>query len=160
MKTKAAVKVFMRWMIRRDLPEVLATDAASFGYPWSDDDFIRELQRRNCIGMVAESRGNGSIVGFMLYDMHKTRLQPIRMAVHPQYRRQGVGCAMCEKLKSKLSTHRRTALTFDLREANLCGQLFLRSQGFKCVGVTRECWPDSGEDAFVFRYDLPSYDEI
>ncbi len=48
------VRVHIRWMIRRDMPEVLAIEATSFEFPWLDDDFVRTLRRRNCIGMVAE----------------------------------------------------------------------------------------------------------
>ena len=48
------VNVHIRWMIRRDMPEVLQIERTSFEYPWSEEDFIRCLRQRNCIGMVAE----------------------------------------------------------------------------------------------------------
>ena len=44
----------MRWMIRRDMPDVLKIENANFEFAWSEDDFIRCLRQRNCIGMVAE----------------------------------------------------------------------------------------------------------
>ena len=31
----------IRWMIRRDMPEIVAIEAKSFLYPWSEDEFIR-----------------------------------------------------------------------------------------------------------------------
>ena len=60
-------KVHIRWMIRRDMAEVLAIEADSFEYPWSEDDFIRCLRQRNVIGMVAEL--DDRIVGFMVYEL-------------------------------------------------------------------------------------------
>src|SRR5690348_2779098 len=45
--------VHIRWMIRRDMPEVMRTERASFEYSWTEDDFLRCLRQRNCIGMVA-----------------------------------------------------------------------------------------------------------
>lgn len=48
-------KVNIRWMIRRDLPEVFRVEQESFDYPWSEDDFLRCMRQRNCIGMVSGS---------------------------------------------------------------------------------------------------------
>jgi len=49
---KQRLGVHIRWMIRRDMPEVLDIESGSFEFPWSEEDFIRCLRQRNCIGMV------------------------------------------------------------------------------------------------------------
>src|ERR671912_367951 len=81
----APMPVHIRWMIRRDMPEVLAIEEQSFEFPWSEEDFIRCLRQRNCIGMVAEH--NERVVGFMIYELHKTRLHVLNFAVNASYRR-------------------------------------------------------------------------
>ena len=48
------VPVHIRWMIRRDMAEVLEIERAAFEFPWFEEEFIRCLRQRNCIGMVAE----------------------------------------------------------------------------------------------------------
>ncbi|MEM1305855.1 MAG: ribosomal-protein-alanine N-acetyltransferase RimI, partial [Planctomycetota bacterium] len=48
------LRVHIRWMIRRDMQEVLGIEQESFEFPWLEEDFIRCLRQRNCIGMVAE----------------------------------------------------------------------------------------------------------
>ena len=53
---KQLVRTHIRWMIRRDMPEVLAIEAASFEFPWLEDDFIRCLRQRNCIGHGGRTR--------------------------------------------------------------------------------------------------------
>jgi ribosomal-protein-alanine N-acetyltransferase len=60
-------------MIRRDMPEVLAIEHASFEYPWCEEEFLRVLRQRNCIGMVAEQ--GERIVGFMVYELHRNKIQ-------------------------------------------------------------------------------------
>jgi ribosomal-protein-alanine N-acetyltransferase len=150
---KELLRVHIRWMIRRDMPEVLATEQASFEYAWSEEDFLRCLRQRNCIGMVAEQ--GEKVVGFMIYELHKNKLHILNFAVHPGYRRAGVGIQMVNKLVSKLSSHRRTRITLEVRETNLTAQLFFRSQGFKAVKVLRAYYEDSGEDAFQMQYRLP-----
>ena len=86
---KQEVCVHIRWMIRRDMPEVLDIEAQGFEFPWSEEDFIRCHRQRNCIGMVAEF--DERVVGFMIYELHKNRLHILNFAVHEDYRRQQPG---------------------------------------------------------------------
>ena len=149
---KERLRVHIRWMIRRDMPEVLQAEQESFEFAWTEEDFLRCLRQRNCIGMVAEQ--GEKVVGFMIYELHKTKLHILNFAVHPSYRRSGVGSQMVAKLISKLSSHRRTRITLEVRETNLAAQLFFRAQGFKAVRVLRAFYEDSGEDAFLMQYRL------
>ena len=147
---REVLRVHIRWMIRRDMPEVLQTEQESFTYSWSEEDFLRCLRQRNCIGMVAEC--GERVVGFMIYELHKTKLHILNFAVHPAYRRHGVGAQMVAKLVSKLSSHRRTRITLEVRETNLSAQLFFRKQEFRAIRVLRAYYEDSGEDAFLMQY--------
>lgn len=147
---KEQVRVHIRWMIRRDMPEVLKTETESFEFSWTEEDFLRCLRQRNCIGMVAEQ--SEKVVGFMIYELHKSKLHILNFAVHPAYRRNGVGAQMITKLISKLSGHRRTRITLEVRETNLSAQQFFRAQSFRAVRVLRAYYEDSGEDAYLMQY--------
>ena len=142
----------VRWMIRRDMDEVLGIEQASFPIPWTEEDFLQCLRQRNCIGMIAER--NEQVVGFMIYEMHKEKLHIVNFAVHPSWRRQGVGAAMVKKLVSKLSGHTRYAIDAYIRETNLGALLFGRSQGFIGVRVLRDYYDVVAEDAIVMQYRL------
>lgn len=153
------VCVHIRWMIRRDMPEVLAIENHSFEFPWSEEDFIRCLRQRNCIGMVAEFEER--VVGFMIYELHKTRLHILNFAVRPDYRRRSVGAAMISKLIGKLSLQRRTKILLEVRETNLAAQLFFRRAGFRAVNVLRDFYDDTTEDAYLMQYCYqPSEQEV
>lgn len=160
---KKHVRANIRWMIRRDMPEVLRIEQASHEFPWCEEDFIRCLRQRNCIGMVASIGGiytdsgwsyYGTVTGFMLYELYKANLHILKFAVHAEHRRVGIGMQMAEKLVSKLSSHRRVRIVVEVRETNLDSQLFFRSAGFRATGVSRGFYADSGEDAFVMEYRL------
>jgi ribosomal-protein-alanine N-acetyltransferase len=149
---QAQIRIHIRWMIRRDMPEVLAIEHASHEFPWCEEEFLRVLRQRNCIGMVAEY--GERVVGFMIYELSKNKLQILDFAVHPEFRRQSVGRQMVAKLVGKLSSHRRTRITLSIRESNLPGQLFFRTQSFRALEVVREHYPDTGEDAYLMQYIL------
>jgi len=148
--TKAQARVHIRWMIRRDMPEVLAIEHAGFDFPWCEEEFLRVLRQRNCIGMVAEH--GERVVGFMIYELHKTKLNVLNFAVHAEFRRHGVGHQMVAKLVGKLSSHRRTRIVLHVRETNLAAQVFYRVEGFRASQVAREHYEDTGEDAYVMQY--------
>ena len=149
-KHKQQLSVHIRWMIRRDMPEVLEIENNGFEFPWFEEDFIRCLRQRNSIGMVAEY--DEHVVGFMIYELHKSRLHILNFAVHPEFRRNDVGQQMVAKLISKLSHQRRTQITLEVRETNLDAQLFFRDQGFRATTVLRSFYDDTPEDAYLMEY--------
>lgn len=144
------VRVHIRWMIRRDMPEVLAIEAGGFEFSWCEDDFIRCLRQRNCIGMVAEHEDQ--VAGFMIYELHKSRIHVLNFAVANDFRRRGVGSQMIAKLIAKLSSQRRSRLALEVRETNLAAQLFFRENGFRAVSVLRSYYADTPEDAYIMQY--------
>jgi ribosomal-protein-alanine N-acetyltransferase len=147
---KQEVRVHIRWMIRRDMLEVLEIENRSFEFPWIDEDFIRCLRQRNCIGMVAEHEDR--VVGFMIYELLKTRIHVLNFAVHTDYQRRGVGSQMVAKLIGKLSLQRRSRLLLEVRETNLGAQLFFRENGFRAVSVLHDYYHDTPEDAYLMQF--------
>ena len=157
-KDRSSTGIHIRWMIRRDMPEVMRTERASFEYSWTEDDFLRCLRQRNCIGMVAEQ--GDSIIGFMIYELHKTRLHVLNFAVHPSARRTGIGGLMVGKLIYKLISHRRQKITLAVRERNLPAQMFFSRHGFKATKLLRKYYEDSGEDAYQMELRAPAFELI
>lgn len=140
----------IRWMIRRDMPAVLAIEQQSFEFPWSEEEFIRCLRQRNCIGMVAERETQ--VAGFMIYELHKNRLHLLNFAVAAELRRTGVGSSMVEKLAGKLTADRRNRIMLEVRETNLDAQIFFRQRGFRAISVLRSFYEDSPEDAYLMQF--------
>lgn len=144
------IKVHIRWMLRRDIPEVIAIEKECFEFPWSEDDFVRCLRQRNCIGMVAEHEEK--VVGFMIYELPKTKIHLLNIATATAFRRQGVGTQMAAKLVSKLANQRRNKIVLEVRETNLNAQLFLREIGFKAVSILKDFYETWNEDAYQMQY--------
>lgn len=146
------MSMHVRWLIRRDMPDVLAIERDSSPDPWTEEEFIRNRRRSNCIGMVAEY--NELVAGFMIYDLLKNHIHIKSLAVEPEFRRLGVGAALIDKLVSKLAYQRRTRIMLEVRESNLPAQLFMRSMGFKASSILKRHY-DTPEDAYQFVYKLP-----
>lgn len=145
-----AIRVHIRWMIRRDMAEVLDIEKASFEFSWLKNDFLNCLRQWNCIGMVAEHEDR--VVGFMVYELNKTNIRVLNFAVAPDVRRQGIGSEMALHLADKLSPQCRRRLVLNVRESNLPAQLFFRALGFQAVNVVRGMYDETGEDAYTMQY--------
>lgn len=135
------------WLLRKHMPEVIDIEGQSVEFPWSEEEFVRCLRGRNCIGKVVVL--DEQVVGFMIYELHETRLQVLNFGVHTDFRRRGVGRELFRKLALKLSHDRRTRILLEIRETALDAQIFLRSIGFRAVSVLWGHFKDSGEDAYV-----------
>lgn len=151
------MNVHIRWMIRRDMFEVLEIEREAFEFPWSEDDFIKCLRQRNCIGMVAEH--GERIVGFVIYELHKREIHLLNFAVAKDTRRKGVGSQMTAKLISALSFQRRQQIVLEVRETNLQAQLFFKQQRFRAVSVLRDFYDDTTEDAYLMQYKYKTESE-
>lgn len=150
------LKVQIRWLIRRDMPEVLEIERSCFEFVWTEEDFLCCLRQRNCIGMVSEH--DHKIVGFMIYELHKMKLRIINFAVAPAEQRRGIGHQMIRRLVEKLSQQRRKEIVLEVRESNLSAQMFFKELGFRAVRVLRNHYDDTTEDAYVMQYRLEADD--
>jgi len=145
------MNLMLRWIIRRDVDEVVQIEESSFGAPWTEGEFMRCLKQREVVGMVAEH--DHEIAGFIIYELHKSKLWILNFAVSPSMRRMGVGQQLVACLIGKLSQQRRNQIVLDVRETNLDAQLFFRAQGFSAAGIIPERY-DDGEDAYHFQHNL------
>lgn len=141
------IDVHIRWMIRRDMPEVLEMETHSFEFPWTEEQFIRCLRQRNCIGQIAEFEER--VIAFMIYELHKTKLHVLNLAVHHDFRWHSVGRQMIDKLKSKLSPQRRDRIMLEVRETNMPALQFFKALGFRALATLKDFYDDTTEDAIV-----------
>jgi len=147
--------VHVRWLVRTDMPLVLAIERESFSPAWDEDDFLAVLRQRHCLGLAADREGM-MVAGFMIYEFRKASIDILNLGVSPLQRGRGVGWQLVEHMKNKASMRRRPRLSVTVRESNLAAQVFFRRQGFRAVKVLRGFYGlDTGEDAYRMCWTLP-----
>jgi ribosomal-protein-alanine N-acetyltransferase len=141
-------------MIRRDMPEVLAIEAKSFEFPWSEDDFARVLKRANNKALVVQC--DGRVVAYIVYaiERHGHYIQILTQAVDADYRRYYVGWWLVDKLRETCESLGIGQIIAKVRETNLAAQLFFKSCGFTATGTIQNDYEETDEDAIVFRYAI------
>lgn len=142
-----------RWWTRRDFKPALAIEREAFDVPWTHVDFVNCLNSPNTVGMVAER--SGTFAGFCIYQMYGHHLHLFSIAVAANQRRSGIGRALVDNLKGKLSLRHRHKISCEVRETNLGAQLFFKSLGFRARFIARNFYDDFDEDALVVEFALP-----
>lgn len=117
----------IRWMVRRDLPEILRWELDTPG-GWDEARIIQHMQQSNCIARVVEI--GDTPIGFAVYRLLPNSIRLLRLSIHPAHRRQGHGRRLMGTLMRLCQSHRRKRLTARVRENALSAQLFFRACGF------------------------------
>jgi len=143
------MQINIRWMLRSDLTAVVSMERELFEFPWAQIDFANYLRNRGCMGMVATDR-DGSVVGYMVYEVHENRIHLLNIAARP-----GVGGMLMTVVLGKLDD-RRGRVMLEVRETNLKAQRFFQRWGFKAISILRDFYEDSEEDAYLMQYVAPS----
>ena len=102
----------VRWMIRRDMPQILAIEQLAFPDPWPEDTFNKHLRRTDTIGKIVEHKDR--IVGFVVYRLLRDRFDVLNLAVAEPWRRRGVATALLADLATRLTVSRRPLLVAQL----------------------------------------------
>jgi ribosomal-protein-alanine N-acetyltransferase len=139
-------------MTTADIENVIAIERASFQFPWSTRFFLDELQVDCARSILAEVEGR--IVGYVLFWFLPEEVDIHNIAVHPNFRRQGIGRLLLEQVVAAARRQDRVRVTLDVRFSNAPAQNLYRSFGFVTRGVRKGYYSDNGEDAVVMALEL------
>jgi len=143
----------MRWAKPIDIPAFTEIEELCFAYPWSAAEFKAHMKFRGCVSMAAEV--DGKVIGYLIYQLSPSRISICNLAVAPEFQRHGYGRQMIEWLKRKLTGRTgRRLVTADLRERNVCGCIFFRAVGFRCVNIFHGFYDETDESAYHFHFKV------
>lgn len=152
METKAE-PVVIDPMRLRDLGEILKIEKLSFTTPWSKQAFLSELLD-NDRAYYLVAKVNDRPVGYIGIWLVAGEGHVTNIAVHPDYRRRGIGNQLLlaiEKLALERGVNR---LTLEVRVSNEGAQRLYRKLGYMPAGIRRRYYRDNDEDALIMWKDL------
>jgi [ribosomal protein S18]-alanine N-acetyltransferase len=131
-----------------DVAAVHEIERLSFATPWPSYAFEQELHG-NRLARYLVARAGDRIVGFagvwlMVDEAHVTTF-----AIHPDWRRQGIGRQLLLNLVELSITIGARRMTLEVRASNDVAQALYRSFGFDVAGRRPRYYTDDGEDALV-----------
>ena len=140
--------VTIRPMEDADIPAVQALDRLAFTTPWPPSAYAHELHHSPHSRLwVAEVEGR--VVGFIVLWLVIDEAHVATLAVHPDFRRQGIARRLLETLLTAAREAGARLATLEVRAGNLPAQALYRRYGFQEVGRRPKYYTDNGEDALI-----------
>jgi [ribosomal protein S18]-alanine N-acetyltransferase len=135
-------------MTLADLPAVHEIEHASFSTPWPDDAYRSEIET-NRLATYLVARIGDVVVGFagiwlMVDEAHITTF-----AVHPEWRRQGIGERLLVTVLEVALARQAREATLEVRLSNAAARGLYEKYGFRPFGLRPRYYTDNGEDALI-----------
>lgn len=131
-----------------DLEAVMAIDALSLPVPWPRSAHERELSNRVARYLVLAGT-EGAIRGYGGLWAQVDELHIIVMAVHPDWRRRGLGERILRALIRSGMALGCVGATLEVRAGNHAAQALYGRFGFREAGLRRRYYGDNDEDALI-----------
>lgn len=149
MKT-AEGRYFIRRMGGGDLPGVLAIEELSFSSPWSENTFRGEIQNTPVSFPLVVIRKPGErVVGYIIFWHVRDDVQINNIAVHPDFRGQGIAETLMRFVIDKVRREGATFMTLEVRRSNTAAAALYKKLGFEVLGERKNYYTMPDEDAFV-----------
>ena len=144
----------IRDMREEDLVAVSTIERLSFSDPWSLEGFRESMNQCQALLRVAEI--DQCIAGYYILYYSCDEGELVNIAVHPNFRRQGVGRAMMADLLKMAKSLGVTQLVLEVRMSNAEAIALYKKQGFSLLGVRKRFYTNPDEDALVMAYSQGS----
>lgn len=135
-----------------DLSDLLTIEKASFTQPWSEANFLSEINRLPQSLFVARHTMESPAIGYICFWPVADEFQMLNLAVHADFRRQGVGRNLVAFLLKKAQENQAAKVFLEVRPSNLAALELYRSLGFKVLYRRPGYYGKEGEDALVMEW--------
>lgn len=143
-------------MVRADLAEVLDLEGKAFDDPWTQAHFEGELNNPHATIDLLRAP-DGSLLGYVAYWIIVDEAQLLDVAVHPDFRRRGLGRRLVTRLVAQSAKADCQLIVLEVRRSNTAAVKLYESLGFEAVSIRKRYYAKSGEDAIVMHltFDEP-----
>src|SRR6266498_2821010 len=139
-------------MRRRHLRGVMAIERQVYPRPWSPSLFLAEMsESANRTYLVA--RLGRDIVGYAGMICYGDEAHVTTIAVDPEHHRKKIGTRLLYELVQSAIDMGARAVSLEVRVSNWGAQRLYGRFGFRSVGVRKNYYQETGEDALVMWVD-------
>ncbi len=135
-------------MALEHIDQIMVIEKLSFDIPWSRNAFVEELTKNKFARYFAAIVGDMAVGYAGMWKIcdegHITNI-----AVHPEYRGNGIGSLLLEKVIDSCKAESITGLTLEVRRSNVVAQRLYGKYGFSVAGSRKAYYADNGEDALI-----------
>ncbi len=136
-------------MGRPHVPQVAELEKLCFSDPWSEQSIASELD--NVLALWYVALDDDRVVGYIGSQTVCGETDVMNIAVHPDYRRRGIGQILIEELIREVKNLGSISLTLEVRSSNAPAVSLYEKLGFSQVGLRKNYYRNPKEDAYILR---------
>jgi ribosomal-protein-alanine N-acetyltransferase len=136
----------------QDLPDLMRLEQRCFSYHWSEEQYRLGLERGAF--QIWGVHAHGSPVAYLAFSIVVGEMEILNLAVHPAFRRQGLAAKLMRSLMTFCREQKVEQGFLDVKRSNYPAIALYRRFGFEQYGVRKRYYPDTKEDALLFRCDF------
>ncbi len=136
-------------MHANDIEQIMKIESVSYGeFFWPFESFISEIRSEFGNYFAAENE-KGDIIGYAGFWLIFDEAHITTIAVHPKYRRQGLGEKLLQEMIETGYEKNAKWFTLEVRASNIAAQNMYYKYNFKSLGLRRKYYQDNDEDALI-----------
>jgi [ribosomal protein S18]-alanine N-acetyltransferase len=143
----------IRFMTVNDLDAVMEIEHSSFSIPWSREAFYNEIEQNHLSTYLVVEDGE-RVAGYCGVWLVVDEAHITNVAVLPDYRGQGLGEALMQRIMKIAKEVGARVMTLEVRVSNKAAQGLYRKMGFQDGGIRKRYYSDNQEDALVMWVNL------
>ena len=132
-------------MTENDIKGVFDISNSCFSVPWSMESIEGEIHNPLAKYIVAKDEASNLVVG---------EGSITNIAVHPEYRKQGIGAKLLESLINLCTDLDCSLINLEVRASNYPAQNLYKKYGFIVDGLRKGYYTDNKEDAVLMTKSL------
>lgn len=142
----------IKTMTEDHVPQIAEIEKLCFSDPWSEKSVASELSNRLSLWLVALD--GDTVAGYVGSQSVLDEADMMNVAVHPDYRRQGIGRDLVLTLTEALQKKGIRGLMLEVRQSNAPAIALYEKLGFQQVGLRPNYYRNPKENALILRKEL------
>ncbi len=136
-------------MTEEHVSQIAALEKQCFSAPWDERSVASELQNPLAHWLVALD--GAAVAGYVGSQTVLGETDMMNIAVHPDYRRQGIAGKLVTRLIADLKARESHCLTLEVRASNDPAKALYEKLGFTQVGLRKNYYRAPKEDGLILR---------
>ena len=136
-------------MAESHVPQIAELEKLCFHDPWSISSIASEVSNRLSLWLVAAE--DDQVIGYVGSQTVLGETDMMNIAVHPEYRKQGIATLLINDLVDKLKEQGSHSLMLEVRASNEPAISVYRKLDFMEVGRRKNYYRNPKEDALILR---------
>lgn len=139
----------IRYMQKKDVPEIALLEKQIFSSPWSEKSFLDAQASEDNLYFVAEEQG--AIVGYIGIWTSFETADLCNLAVAEQYRKHLFAQGLLQEAVAALQKRKVERLLLEVRESNIPALCFYKKNNFQQIGIRKNYYSKPTEHAVLME---------